>query len=200
VIADYLANGVFGELPEVAPPSNGGGELRYLYCLRADARLFLPEYLFRDAGLRVEAATFANRWIDLRPEPSTLGGFLGAMLTVREGYAWDGCSIKRKWTGGNGALRWWGTPEGQVVPWEEAEIPAEWRCLPRTYPASLTHDCLYQFGGDIAAAWGIRWHPTLRLFADLAFRDRLIRQRFTLSSVYYRAVRIAGAFMHRDRK
>lgn len=86
-------------------------------------------------------------------------------LTVRAGYAWNGCSPCFSFFG----LFWISTPNGHI----------SYRTgKPHTYYASLVHDAMYQY--EIGT----------RGQADKIFELMLVD--FPLSRLYYRMVRIFG--------
>lgn len=90
------------------------------------------------------------------------------VLTIKSGYAWDGCTPKWSVFG----LFILGTPDGHV----------NYRTgLPFCYYPSLVHDCLYQYG--IGS----------RLEADRLLLKMLRDAGFPLARVYYCAVRVFGA-------
>lgn len=91
-------------------------------------------------------------------------------LTIKGGYAWDGCSPKL--VIGGLAL---GTPDGVVDPGTGR---------PKTYFASLVHDVLYQCkASDIGVS---------RLEVDALFLNMLRRSGFRYTGLYYRMVRLFG--------
>jgi len=86
-----------------------------------------------------------------------------------DGYAWDGCSPKV-----NFLDLIIGTPDGRMDQRTKK---------PMTYYASMVHDCLYQYKGEV---------PITRLEADRLFRDMLKSSGFMWWRVYYLAVRAGG--------
>ena len=89
-------------------------------------------------------------------------------ITVKEGYAWDGCSPKFNILD----LFWVGTPDGAI---DEGK--------PITYYASLVHDALGQFRKEEEM-------PFDRKQRDLIFAEML--EGFIFQGLYYMAVRIFG--------
>ena len=94
-------------------------------------------------------------------------------ITVKEGYAWDGCSPKFNILD----LFWVGTPDGAL---DEGK--------PITYYASLVHDALGQFREE-------KEMPFDRQQRDLIFAEML--EGFTFQGLYYMAVRIFGSLYSR---
>lgn len=94
-------------------------------------------------------------------------------ITVKEGYAWDGCSPKFNILD----LFWVGTPDGAL---DEGK--------PITYYASLVHDALGQFREE-------KEMPFDRKQRDLIFAEML--EGFTFQRLYYMAVRIFGSLYSR---
>ena len=94
-------------------------------------------------------------------------------ITVKEGYAWDGCSPKFNILD----LFWVGTPDGAI---DEGK--------PITYYASLVHDALGQFRKEEEM-------PFDRKQRDLIFAEML--EGFVFQGLYYMAVRIFGSFYSR---
>jgi hypothetical protein len=94
-------------------------------------------------------------------------------ITVRAGnpggYAWDGCSPK--W---NFIDLTWGTPDGRLDMITEKQI---------TYYASMIHDALYQYKGEIKLS---------RKEVDIILKLNLRRSKFLLSGIYYFFVRLFG--------
>ena len=94
-------------------------------------------------------------------------------ITVKEGYAWDGCSPKFNILD----LFWVGTPDGAI---DEGK--------PITYYASLVHDALGQFRKEEEM-------PFNRKQRDFIFAEML--EGFTFQKLYYMAVRIFGSLYSR---
>lgn len=92
------------------------------------------------------------------------------LITVKAGYAWNGCSPKFSVLD----LFVLGTPDG---------IVNVGTMRPKAYYASLVHDALYQY---------FSYHSFSRKEADLIFRSILRRDRFLLGPVYYFFVRAFG--------
>ena len=86
-----------------------------------------------------------------------------------QGYAWDGCSPKT-----NFIDLIWGTPDGKLDFTTERQI---------TYYASMIHDALYQYKGEIDVS---------RKEVDVIFRINLEESKFLLSGIYYFFVRCFG--------
>jgi len=97
----------------------------------------------------------------------TIARLDGALLTIFEGYAIDGCSPAIDIRG-----RRVGTPSPES-----------------TLPAAFVHDCLYQFASLACAGWS-------RSQADSIFRDLLRARGFPLADVYFLGVTIFGG-IHR---
>jgi hypothetical protein len=85
------------------------------------------------------------------------------------GYAWDGCSPK--WNFIDLIV---GTPDGRLDFNTDKQI---------TYYASMIHDALYQYKGDIRFS---------RKEVDQLFKLNLRRAGFMLSGIYYFFVRLFG--------
>lgn len=90
------------------------------------------------------------------------------VITIEQGYAWDGCSPKWSLFG-----RIIGTPDGS---------PSPLTGFPRTYFASLVHDALCQFADDPAM-------PFTRAQIDQIFYDILQEDGWPAARLYYTAVR-----------
>ena len=89
----------------------------------------------------------------------------------KNGYAWDGCSLKFK------VLDvYFGTPEGVINMKTEQT---------KTYFASLVHDVLYQFSNDLKTC-------ITRKQADKEFYYILKSDDFRLARLYYWVVRAFG--------
>ena len=95
------------------------------------------------------------------------------LIVVNKGYAWNGCSPKFSFF-----TMIFGTPEGDIHPEKE---------VPRTYYASLVHDVLYQFSGDITATGQLA-----RKDVDREFYKLLKAHQFLPAFIYYLAVRTFG--------
>jgi hypothetical protein len=96
-------------------------------------------------------------------------------ITVKEGYAWDGCSPKFNILD----LFWVGIPDGAI---DENK--------PITYYASLVHDALGQFAKKEPEKM-----PFNRQERDLIFKEML--EDFTFQGLYYMALRIFGPLYSR---
>ena len=97
-------------------------------------------------------------------------------ITVKDGYAWDGCSPKFSIFD----LFYIGTPDG---------VRDVNTGRPKTYYASLIHDALYQF----------MEHPDMpysRAQMDRFFLVLMRARRFRLSGLYWLAVRVIGGIYH----
>lgn len=130
----------------------------YLYTLTEDFQLQTP-FKF-DGDVIFEDA--GKVWCVVRA---------GGLIEVRKGYSWNGCDIKFKAFG-----RIWGTPEGPIHPDYG---------YPRTYYASLIHDCLLQF-------FKRKEMPLTRDQIDLLFYLALKLNGFILADLYYLGVRVLG--------
>ncbi|MES2518383.1 MAG: hypothetical protein V4585_09765 [Bacteroidota bacterium] len=112
----------------------------------------------------IKNRSFNNCWLSIEPDGKiTLNG------SYEDGYAWDGCSPKVVFLDIT-----WGTPDGKLDWDTEAPI---------TYYASLIHDVLYQFKGDI---------PISKKEADILFLLNLRKTKFKLAGIYGFAVRVLG--------
>lgn len=108
-----------------------------------------------------EAEFLESKWLRIETSGS---------ITVKAGYAWNGCSPKLNVLD----LCVLGTPDGIV------NVKT---MKPKAYYASLVHDALYQY---------YSYHSLSRGEADRIFRDILRRDRFLLGPVYYCFVRALG--------
>lgn len=88
-------------------------------------------------------------------------------LTINAGYAWNGCSPKKKFFD----LIYFGTPDG-VIDINTGKQKA--------YYASLVHDCLYQY------------QFIERKYADQLFYELLKEVEFAPAKIYYLAVKWFG--------
>ncbi|MBU8922604.1 MAG: DUF1353 domain-containing protein [Bacteroidales bacterium] len=99
-------------------------------------------------------------------------------LTVKKGYAWNGCSPK---------LCLFdiviGTPDG-VVHRDTGK--------PKTYYATCIHDALYQFMQEIA--------PLTRTDTDRIFLELMVESKFRFAYIYWFFVRIFGRIFWRTKK
>ncbi|VEP15989.1 conserved hypothetical protein [Hyella patelloides LEGE 07179] len=112
-----------------------------------------------------EDLEFPDRDDEIRLKIATDG-----TITVKKGYAWDGCSPKFNILD----LFWVGTPDGAIN-----------ENKPVTYYASLVHDALGQFAKKESERM-----PFNRKERDLIFKEML--EGFALQWLYYLAVRIFG--------
>ena len=92
-------------------------------------------------------------------------------MIIRQGYSWDGCSPKFEFLD-----MFPGTPDGKTDPKTNKPI---------TYYASGIHDALYQYKRELKVP---------RHIADLIFFVMLVEVGFSMSLVYYLAVRAFGGF------
>lgn len=97
-------------------------------------------------------------------------------ITVRQDYAWDGCSPKFRLFG-----KVVGIPDGAINPRTG---------YPLTYHASLIHDALYQFLDHPR-------FPYTRAQVDTIFHQMLIKARFPHAGIYYAAVKYLGGIYTR---
>lgn len=100
---------------------------------------------------------FKNKWMIVS----------NGIISIKKGYAWDGCSPKFIMLG----LFRVGTPDGAID-----TITGKAAC----YTASLGHDALYQFGAG------------RRKDADRIFLGEMLKVKFPLAYAYYYAVRVFG--------
>jgi len=89
-------------------------------------------------------------------------------IIIPKGYAWNGCSPKFSFFD----LAVIGTPDG-IIDIESMK--------PKTYYASMVHDALYQY---------YSYHKITRKNIDKLFLEMMKEKSFTLSWVYYFAVRL----------
>lgn len=115
---------------------------------------------FRVRSAHLEGVEFVNEWVEIE----------GGAMTIRAGYAWDGCSPA--WT----YLGWW------VGVWDGPLCPDG---RPAAYFASLVHDALCQFAPQIP----IKRDATVALFGDM-LRERKFPGPLTW--LYLEAVRRFG--------
>lgn len=106
----------------------------------------------------LEGITFSNRWCDIRD----------GHITVKQGYAHDGCSPKYAVLG----LFTIGVPDGRI-----------YLNKPITYHATLVHDVLSQFRDEI---------PVTKAEAVQIFDDMLRKVEFTPRPLYVAFVRKFG--------
>lgn len=112
---------------------------------------------------------FRNEWLSINDK-----GIITVHGNNKGGYAWDGCTPKYI------ALDLiFGTPDGKID--TETNKPV-------TYYASLFHDVLYQFKGEIYIS---------RHEADMLFLEILKHHEFKLKGVYYLCVRLFGGMFGR---
>lgn len=108
-----------------------------------------------------------------------------ATLTIRAGYSWNGCSPKVRVAGLT-----LGTPDGPVKPaaWLADRLGTDWQQdLPQTCPASLVHDCLYQWLDPLHLE---RWR------ADSVFHCLLHWLDWPAAGLYATAVDLFGGVAH----
>jgi hypothetical protein len=91
------------------------------------------------------------------------------IITIKKGYAWNGCSPKI-WFG-----IWWGTPDFE-----------------KTIFASLVHDILLQFHKT-------QHFPLKRDQIDHIFKEILKLSKFPLRAIYYFGVRLGTKFFPRHK-
>lgn len=97
--------------------------------------------------------------------------------SVKDGYAWDGCSPKKEILD-----LLWGTPDGKLDYRTEK---------PMTYYASMIHDAVYQFKGEVDIS---------RREADRIFLLILKESKFFWARLYGFGVRVGGRFYGKWRK
>lgn len=115
--------------------------MTWRYVLRRRFELFAPELV---------TVAYAGPWLEIR----------NCRLTIKAGYAWDGCSPSVRLPGGAllpGGI-WIGPWDGPIGP---DGRPVSWR-------ATLVHDALCQFRADIN---GLTKETTVRLFAKMLRED-----------------------------
>lgn len=104
-------------------------------------------------------------------------------VTVKAGYAWDGCTPKFSFLD----LLVVGTPDG---------IHSDRTGKPKAYHASLVHDALYQFLPDLPPGKPLY----TRKQADEVFLEILEDAEFVPRKFYYAAVRLFGGLFMNARK
>jgi len=137
----------------------------YPYTL-VDACSFQSHFLY---GLQ-----FNNEWCSIE----------NGLMTVFEGYSWDGCSPKWRMFG-----RWVGAWDGRQR---------------RGLRGSVFHDPIYQFMEDIARQNNVS-ADRIRLIADEVALQVWRKDKFQMRRAYYPIVRMVGGAYHnlmkgRDRK
>jgi len=128
----------------------------YVYCIKED-------YVYKSS---IKGREFENKWFRLEKD-----GTIVIMGSNKEGYAWDGCSVKLKMRDVH-----FGTPEA-VLNLSTGKS--------KTYYASLIHDVFYQFSKDIKSF-------IVRKEIDREFYLILKRDNFRFAGLYYRVVRLLG--------
>lgn len=109
---------------------------------------------FGYSSRHLEGVEFSNSWVTI----------CGGNVRIKAGYAWDGCSPCISVLG----LFYLGTPDG-----------AEHLGVPATYHATLVHDALCQWRGDI---------PVTKAATVALFRQMLDDVHFPLAWLYTRGV------------
>lgn len=141
---------------KTTPAESGGG--RYRFILMENVRLYVNG-LTQDRERIIFYDGDGNEWMRWDR--------LGVMMA--SGYAWNGCSPKRKWLG-----VWWGTPDFES-----------------TRAAALFHDGFYQFHAT-------KHFWLSRQECDEIFRDLVMDcGDDDLARIYYFAVREFGAWSGR---
>lgn len=137
------------------------GNYPYKYVLEEDYSIRLESL----ASSKAREAVFES---ELQYECEWFTLTHGGLLTIKKGYAWDGCTPKKSlWN-----LWIVGVPDGHI----------DYRTQkPYTYYASLVHDALYQYGDTV---------PMKRKQIDGVFLELL--GDFKLAKLYYWMVRIFG--------
>jgi hypothetical protein len=120
------------------------------------------EDIYIETNLR--GLSFNNDFLSI-----TEDGRITVKGSSKKGYAWDGCSPKI-----NFIHLLWGTPDGKLDYRTEK---------PMTYYASMIHDVIYQFKGEVCVS---------RKDADIIFRVMLKEANFMWWWAYSIAVRIGG--------
>lgn len=156
------------------------GRRARLFCMQGPCageewryRLDVPERIYVGAIAGIRCGAFATRW----------GSYRDGLLTVADGYAWDGCS-------------------GRVGFVQASDGPPGEDGKPQMWLPSLVHDWLYQHGEAMAAEWGIQWDsrlPWVRAFrpwADQVFYRLALAKGFKYARTYYRIVRWLGGVYH----
>lgn len=105
------------------------------------------------------------------------------LLTVYEGYSWDGCSPKYMLEFGN-CYKMIGVSDGEYDPVT---------FLPQLYYASLVHDVLCQFFHTFRNN-----PPYTRLAIDKIFRNNMSSAGWLWKDVYYLAVRLYAKVRYKD--
>ena len=125
------------------------------------APVFMHPHTFVVHNTGITERDFECELLTLKPDGT---------LTVKGGYAWDGCSPKIVICG-----LAFGTPDG-IVDLNTGR--------PKTYFASLVHDALYQCK---ATEIGVS-----RLEADALFLNMARHSGFRYAGLYYRLIRLFG--------
>lgn len=130
----------------------------YVYCIKED-------YAYKSS---ITGRSFENEWFKLSPD-----GTIIVKGRNKQGYAWDGCSPKKKI--GDVYI---GTPEG-VLNYAEGHA--------KTYYASLIHDVFYQFNKELRSI-------VMRKEIDREFYLILKRDGFRHAKLYHWFVYAFGWF------
>lgn len=106
--------------------------------------------------------TFENEWISIQH----------AEICIKKGYAWDGCSPAIQLKLGNLLPQglWFGTWDG----------PIETNARPVSYRASLVHDALCQFRGNIE----ISKKTATAIFKEILLKDKAPRWQASIYPVF----------------
>lgn len=148
---------------------------QYMYCLTKDFS-WESDHL----GRRLSMQRFPKELVCTAPSGlKCLKIERSGRITVFTGYAWDGCTPKFSL----GGVLIFGTYDGDLV---GNSAPPELRGEKAAYYASLVHDALYQFLGELEL------HGLTKCDADLIFFELLKATRFGPRLLYFRAVDLFG--------